>query len=482
MKRIRHEFASTSGMPPLKRAFTLVELMVSLAVLSVALSVVGVVFAITTQTVTEAAAISETSAMVRQFMLQLEEDLQHIDTTKSVLILAGRNQAASLNADDLSAGVFHRVLVGANNPNDPRLAGYDPRTSPGLDPNTPPLYSNPRADVMGFFTLRPTVSQAPPRNPGGNALLQAYARGTKFSPIFVAYGHAAIDEAQLAGNTWTFANNLKHIQPPNDDPALLSPLPLTAWHLARRATIVENVSSTKLTLAAGVPDAEARDALRRGYTRADNRAADAVPMNFDGYLAAATGLVARVSPYAMAPTQVTFFGHEMLYGVNSGPDINKRHLATVLRDPPTELRDNLGVHMLPACAWFEVEFLMPEDVRNSLDYIDMSVPPDAPAANQRDDMPLWTSIVPGATYVFVPDNTTNREAIATHFLGTGPVITPPRPFTSMKGLLPLLPGETPLTHRRIRTWPYAIRVTVRVYDERNRLSSPIVRSLVHRFD
>jgi hypothetical protein len=48
--------------------------------------------------------------------------------------------------------------------------------------------------------------------------------------------------------------------------------------------------------------------------------------------------------------------------------------------------------------------------------------------------------------------------------------------------VPLLPGETPLTHRRIRTWPYAIRVTVRVYDERNRLSSPIVRSLVHRFD
>jgi hypothetical protein len=31
-------------------------------------------------------------------------------------------------------------------------------------------------------------------------------------------------------------------------------------------------------------------------------------------------------------------------------------------------------------------------------------------------------------------------------------------------------------------WPYAIRVTVRVIDEKGRLDEPIVRSLVHWFD
>lgn len=481
MKRLRHAIASTSGMPFAKRAFTLVELMVSLAVLAVALSVVGVVFAITTQTVTEAAAISETSALVRQFMLQLEEDLKGIDTTHSVLILGGRKQAAALNGDDRAAGVFHRVLVGSHDPNDQRLQGYDPRTSPSLDNNTPPLYSNPRADVLGFFTTRPTVSQAPPRNPS-NAQGQALARGTKYSPSFVVYGHAAVDDALLSGNTWPINNNLTHIQPANDDPAQLSPLPLTGWHLARRATIILNQAVSNLTIASGVPGGFTT--LQRCYSPPpqDSVAADAAVMNFDAYLESATGLIARASPYDMPPAQVTFFGHEMLYGVNSGPTITKRHVATVLPEPPAELRDNLGVHMLPACAWFEVEFLMPEDVRNSPDYIDMRVPPGDPTANRRDDMPLWTSVVPGATYVFVPDNATNRDRIAEQFLATGPVITPPRPFTSMKGPLPLVPGETPLTHRRIRTWPYAIRVTVRVYDERNRLSSPIVRSMVHRFD
>jgi len=31
-------------------------------------------------------------------------------------------------------------------------------------------------------------------------------------------------------------------------------------------------------------------------------------------------------------------------------------------------------------------------------------------------------------------------------------------------------------------WPYAIRITVRVFDRLGRLEQPIVRSIVHRFD
>jgi hypothetical protein len=416
-------------------------------------------------------------------MLQIEEDLRGIDTTRSVLVLEGRTQAASLNADDLSAGVFHRELVGTHDPNDPNFVppSYDPRRDPGLD--TSGFYSNPRADVLGFFTARPTVSQAPPRSPSGAQAL-AYARGTKFAPTYVAYGHAAIAEPVLTGNTWTFGPAIKHIQPANNNLQQLSPLPLTGWHLARRATIIENADVSNLTLAN--PNF---DALRRCHTTDPALAADVGVMNFEAYLESATGLVARAAPYGpgfpngLSATQINFFADEMLYGVKSGPAIASRHLATVLPEPPAELRDNLGVHMLPACAWFQVEFLMPEDVRNSPDYIDQRPGLTPAIENRRDDMPLWTSVIPGQKYIFVPDNGVNRSAIAQQFVPSGPIITPPRPFTSMTAdAVPLLPGETPLTHRRIRTWPYAIRVTVRVYDERNRLSSPIVRSLVHRFD
>ena len=185
--------ARTTGRRRALRSFTLIEMLVSLGVLAVALTVVGVVFDVTVKTVSQAAAISELHAVLRQFLIQLDADLSAIEPSQSVLIISGRTQRAARDADDLAAGASWRVLTG--NPNDPRLGGYDPRLNNGLDPGG--QYSNPRTDILSFITSRPMVSKAPATSDPNDP----YLLGAKGSPVQVVYGHAALAEVDASG-TW----------------------------------------------------------------------------------------------------------------------------------------------------------------------------------------------------------------------------------------------------------------------------------------
>ena len=100
------------------------------------------------------------------------------------------------------------------------------------------------------------------------------------------------------------------------------------------------------------------------------------------------------------------------------PDLH--HVATVVENPPLNLvgeqdvqslpGNNMGVHLLPGCAWFQVEFLMPEDPRNSLYYHDPE-PSDSSKYSKRWDMPRWTEVEAGRTYVFIPDTAENRDYV-----------------------------------------------------------------------
>ena len=93
-------------------AFTLVEMLVSLAVLSIALGVVGYVFSATINATRQAAAYSEAHNLAQQLVSQIREDLRHCDPANSLLVLVGRTQAAARTKDDLDARKFWRVLVG----------------------------------------------------------------------------------------------------------------------------------------------------------------------------------------------------------------------------------------------------------------------------------------------------------------------------------------------------------------------------------
>ena len=451
-----------------QRGFTLVEMLVALAVLVVALSVVATVFDLTTKTTTQAAAISAVQTSVRELMLQLEQDLEQCDPAKSILVLVGRTQAAGLIDDDLPAKRFYRVLTG--NPAADSNPEY--RSSP------PPGYSDPRADLMMFFTQRPTASRAPSAQPANNP----YLRGARHAPVQVAYGHASFDRvAQNSGTppTYSYANDIRHIGDQLGDGTRRSVLPAKEWHLSRRVAIIEpNLRQPPLIRLTQSAYNRIRRCLPSGSAGVGSAGGDVISLNLTALLDAnSTPAVLNRRAYVWnAMSEPALRGiHELLFGRQS-QDINDRHLATVLNDPPADLRSNLGVQFLPGCAWFQVEFLMPEDPRNALDHPDQT---------QRDAMPRWVEVPHGLTYVFVPDTSENRALIARN--GLDPLTRNVRPgarlfdFKRVDTTLGALEIDK-LSNRRVRLWPYAIRVTVRVFDTHGRLAEPLIRSFVHRFD
>jgi len=510
------------------RGFTLVEMLVSLAVVSLALTVIGVVFSVTTRTTRQAAAYSEANNRVRQFVEQIEEDLRYCEPSQSLLVLVGRTQAAALTPQKLASGEYYRVLVG--DPNELKLGNYDPRFNPNLDPRGPngrSEYSNPRADILMFFSNRPAVSYAPhPAAMSPLSFAYACARGARFSPIQVVYGHAALDEpvfnAASGRYEWPETGRERHIEQTVDGrnvESSLSILPAVQWHLSRRQVIIQSFGTVP------VPDHEHDDQFSRAATEGLARCepyldggfmpGDAAYLNLPFLLSMFGPDYFDVtppphgndtdapfhSPYEFPPFDNPTLGRWQAWNVHSintllyatfqqFPRIPRfHHVATVIENPPVELQANMGVHLLSGCAWFQVEFLMPEDPRNSLEYTGDPNNPNNPDVSKRYDVPRWTQVNAdpkqgSTTYVFVPDTQENREAISSQVNpATG---RPPGGTRLADDFAWLVPpdagGQNNVSNRIVRMWPYAIRVTVRVFDPNGRLEQPLVRSVVHRFD
>ena len=462
------------------QAFTLIEMLVSLAVISLALAVVGIVFSITVKTAGQSAAYSETHNWVRQFVQQIDEDLRYCDPSQSILVLAGRTQAAALTKSDLDAGKFYRVLIG--NPANVG-AGFDPEYGSPIDPQ----YSDPRADLLMFFSNRPTASVAPV----ADLTDDPYGAGVKFAPVLVTYGHAALGQAQWNGTNYQFPPDasLRHIE----NVGGLSPIPATRWHLGRRATILEPSPPMNKVAFDTAEETRITQCNHDGAMPGDVARLD-VAAFFAGFAPLPPVIPALYSPYPPATgatwnpawaTTPTMWSYTLQQAIQSLLYLNSaepnHHVAAVLEDVPVELKSNLGVHMLPGCAWLQVEFLMPEDPRNSVEY---SADPSFSGMSQRSDMPRWTTVQAGATYVFVPDTPENRVALArdpTTGLPSARLLNTFARLDQSPGNDASLPA-TLVTNRIIRLWPYAIRITVRVWDAQKRLDEPIVRSIVHRFE
>ncbi len=499
--------ATKTGAAARRSAFTLVEMLVSLAVLTVALSVVGVVFAVTARTASQSAAYSEVQLQVRQLLDELREDLRGVDPARSVLLIAGATQAAALSQADLEAQKYFRVLQG-----DPAsVPNFDPQFSPRFD-DPGGVYSDPRTDVLMFFTNRPIESLAKPTGNPATPFQTMLARGGKAALTQVVYGHAAIGQAvwstALSRYVAPDASALEHIRFTIDgsfDPGSLSRLPASRWHLARRQAIIEPVSQqTKVEFT--------NDELNRLVACApssDGRwAGDSADLDVGAFfndlgpnsLLTAAGFGAEnFGPAIYRPYQFVYAGvpqwptPDFFYRFNRvlwrDGDPTLRHVATVIEDTPADLRTNLGVQMLRGCVWFQVEFLMPEDPRNSVLH---AADPNLPLG-----LPHWTAVTPGSTYLFVPDSTENRDAIVRQ-VGAANSLDPDwriSSFARMDRPPPAGPSlfwhydnatgpggaRVGIKNRILRTWPYAVRITVRAFAPRGRLDQPLVRTLVHTF-
>lgn len=523
---------------PRRPGFTIVELLVSIAVLSLALSTVALVFKVTTDTTTQAAAFAEANGWLRQFSQQLKQDLAGINPTESILVVRGRTFAAALNADGQvrNSERFYRVQTG--NPNLVTDTSFNPETTPVLNPAniTHSQYSDPRADLLMFITNRAVASTAPP---GGTGIglspttneLAALRGGGTFAPVLVAYGHAAVARpVDQGGGNWTVENSTswRHISQRRHQGSgpFISALPLQEWRLARRQTILLNNTGAPDVAPFGIPNSWTRDSGTTGPALALNLsgtgptgwaiAGDAIMFDLAAFLNTYGPATATVNPYlgpdnnAFANAAANDGWRSLLYANPGATDQSNPplYIAAIVPNPPPALRTNTALQALPACAWFQVELLMPEDPRNSPQYFDPT-PGDPTDGPNRFDPPRWASVGPppparpgdtGSTYVFVPDSPTARRELAKR----SP--RPPNPGGAERawpefGRFPD-PNPPPVgwggtaddwhfnnpagaglpEQRRLRTWPYGIRITVRVFDPRGRLSEPLVRSIVHRFE
>lgn len=278
----------------------------------------------------------------------------------------------------------------------------------------------------------------------------------------------------------------------------LSELPANRWHLARRQILFnvftgalyesfQNAAYPRVWRCYAHPTAEtglAADALRFDLPRYIQEFQPRPDPHVDLAALSPYGvppLGAWVPPQALRWTGAADQAQLIWRVLYPGGIEQNHHVATVIEQPPAALADNLGLHLAPGCVWFQVEFLMPEDPRNGLEH---------PLSDQRRDTPRWVEVENGQTYVFVPDSHENRQLIESQALAAPTNVdslTGDRVFTFKKlvpdnlDLQPYLGLDT-IDNRRIRMWPYAIRVTVRVIDQRGRLEQPILRSVVHRFD
>ncbi len=521
---------SGSLLPP---AFTLIETLVSLAVLVIAISIVTGVFALTSKTAAQATAVADIEAALRGFFLEMEEDLKGVDPSRSVLVIYGRTQKAARNADELAAALGSsngtpawRVLVGdpASLPNN-----YDPRFVPNVTgdtmPNGSPIYSDPRADILMFFTERMLASNAPPKaqslvgDPDA-AFQYSLQLGAKVAPAQIVYGHGSFATVTPNGTGAYFWSNPQHIEVTagnqNDD---ISPVAASEWMLTRRVGLPEpypggavggpGLVSPPAFTGDGSGNATSDDFTRilRGFSEDTALAGDSIVNlnnaayngNFDfltylSYFAPydptnsgqPTGLAER-SPYDIddVVSGPGTLGAWTLSGGRNADLVNnvlypggrtaRHHVSTVLRDCPPELQSNRALQILPGCAWFQVEFLMPEDPRNA---------PDHPLSQQRNDVPRWVEVPAGQTYAFVPDSAENRTLVEQQLNADGTAVAGTRLDTFGRLIPPVAPFVAPDTpdNRRVRLWPYAIRITVRVFDQDGKLDEPLVRSMIHRFN
>jgi hypothetical protein len=344
-----------------------------------------------------------------------------------------------------------------------------------------------------FFSNRPTVSQAPV--PG--LANDPYGGGVKFSPILVTYGHAALGQPvwNAGKSAYDFPTTVSHIEQTIDGgatPAVQSRIPANRWHLARRATILEPATGKVAFDASTYGD----EWLRITSNRPDPTLpmpGDVARLDASTFLQGFTAIAAiayttydftnpnwAITPSNWAYSSLQLSIRSLLY--SNGAELPNHHVATVLEDVPVDLESNMGVHMLPGCVWFQVEFLMPEDPRNSAQYSNAdptgTLFPGLPRSS-RSDMPRWTSVEEGKTYVFVPDTPANRDAVARDLSGTSRLWSFARIDQDQSKHLQT---SDAVPQRIIRMWPYAIRITVRVWDARGRLDEPIIRTIVHRFD
>ncbi|MCP4591151.1 MAG: type II secretion system protein [bacterium] len=350
----------------LRPAFTLTELIVSIGVLSLMMSMAGVVFHLTVKSTGEARAVTTVAQRLRDLETTLREDLSAVHPEQSILVIV----PAKINAFWTAAG-RDGAIAGVSGVLDPSLPYPHP-----VDPERESLVAGarvidpPRADRLMFVTTRLSTSYVDPTISSGLAV--------------VTYGHCIQGEWETltpppAPPVWTwrpqygetvgtrpirFDSAMLLAEVPQTGAGFVFPTPAEDWHLARRSVLL-------VEYAGGKPPPAQFDPVGPGLS-------PAVASNLDdasGYSASSKNLFALVEgrqdvvAYPSDGSGSFNYVDDLLYNPMHFPnysnndfmveDVPQWYARSELDPtPPAPIAERLGHYLLPHCAYFKVEFAL----------------------------------------------------------------------------------------------------------------------------
>ena len=221
-EQLRFRFRVGSARP----AFTLVELVVSIGILLLMLSLAGQVFSVTVKSTGQATALTRVNQSLRQFERILRDDLRNVQPGHSMILIQGNPVNAYWTQDGREADDDGNPSNGYPHANDPE------REQARAIPAGPSIPAKPRADLLMIFSARKARSYT---NPDVTSNLQQ-----------VVYGHAELGEYVANPNPTGPHDQFELVQGPAafpsvngyPDPTAVSPVPSEHWHLARRSVLL----------------------------------------------------------------------------------------------------------------------------------------------------------------------------------------------------------------------------------------------------
>ena len=330
-----------------RKAFSLAELVISIGILVLMMSLAGQVFNVTIRSTGQAIALTEINQSLRAFEESLREDLRQVQRGRSVMVIQGNPVNAYWTQGDKEADADGDPLTTYNHTSDPHREDINGDLV------------SPRADMLMFYTARRGTSYVDPRVTSN---LQQ-----------VVYGHAELGEYVPGGGaagpyqfvplTDPFFPTEKFRGLDYPSPTEVMDIPASRWHLARRSVLyLPTVAPRPPTMPVG---SEPLNFPTQNNGQPIIAPADVlvgaadVPRLLQGQvdvigLASYEALVLRLldptaGPWFLPPILAAPSGEIEL----ANPTFGRSQLDVT---PPALLADRLGHYALPNCASFKVEW------------------------------------------------------------------------------------------------------------------------------
>ena len=218
-------------------AFSLAELVVAVGVLALMFALVGQVFSLTLKSTGQARALTDTNQLLREFERTLRNDLAHVQSGSSVMVIQGNPVRAYWTQNGKDADSDREDAQTGRGPDNGYPHSKDVLREVADDSGR---LEWPRADVLMIFSAHGEGGSGTFERPSPN---QA-----------VVYGHAELGDYVRSGpNQWSWqplgpdpmfpltASNRNPAAPNN---SAVAPVPAEQWHLARRSVVLVQGASS----------------------------------------------------------------------------------------------------------------------------------------------------------------------------------------------------------------------------------------------